>query len=267
MKPELILQADILDIIFENRNKDYGAYLLRKDYNRRMKMAMSGVLLLVALIFITGYWKRPDHKFHSGLIGKVDTVILTPPPRIEPPPTEPPKQKIATVRNPSFVLTAEPTADTLPTIDDLDKDVRIGLKTVDGTPAVSDAPPPEQPNENHNYSVSETPKQKVEILDHAEIMPEFPGGYAAFSRFLSKNLRMPEDALQPGQKIKILVRFVVGKEGELSNIQFMEAYGEVFEHEVLRVMKKMPKWRPGQQNGEFVQVYFKLPIVFDWPDE
>src|SRR5687768_10310812 len=98
-------------------------------------------------------------------------------------------------------------------------------------------------------------------------MPEFPGGQAAFLRFLSKNLRVPEGALEPGQKIKIIVRFVVGKEGELSNMEFLKTSGEVFEQEVLRVLRKMPKWKPGKQNGESVRVYFNLPIVFDVPEE
>jgi protein TonB len=86
-------------------------------------------------------------------------------------------------------------------------------------------------------------------------------------RFLSRHLRVPDEAVEPGQKIKILVQFVVGKDGQISNIQFIQTNGEVFEHEVLRVMKKMPTWRPGMQNGEAVAVYFKLPVIFETQGE
>ena len=268
MKPELILQADILDIIFEGRNKEYGAYKLRKDYERRMHKAMLAVSLLAAGIFLMNFWNGSNkEKNLSGRVVVIDSVVLAPPPVSDPPPVEPPKQKIASIKNATFVLTNDPDTDTMPTIEDLEKDVLIGLKTEDGVPPISDVPPPNQGYDSAAKVVGEKPKEKDQILRHAEIMPEFPGGQAAFMRFLSRNLRVPENALEPGQKIKILVRFVVGKEGELSNIQFHETNGEVLEQEVLRVLKKMPKWKPGSQNGERVQVYFNLPIIFDAPEE
>ncbi|MBC7826357.1 MAG: TonB family protein [Chitinophagaceae bacterium] len=269
MKPELILQADILDIIFENRNKEYGAYNLRKEYDARMKKAMLGVLLLAAGIFLMNYWNQSGNKFNSsGSVIVIDSVVIAPPPVTKPPaPVEPPKQKIPIIRNPTFVITSDPVTDTIPTVQELDHDVLIGSKTQTGEPAISDVPAPEVQGTGTEKVPVETPKDKSEILVVAEIMPEFPGGQAAFIRFLSKNLRVPDNALEPGQKIKILVRFVVGREGELTNIQFIETNGEVFEQEVLRVMRKMPKWKPGRQNGENVQVYFKLPIVFDVPEE
>jgi protein TonB len=269
MKPESILHADILDIIFDGRNKEYGAYKLRKDYEKRMRKAMLGVSLLAAVIFLTNFWNGSKKKNEvSGRLIVIDSVVIAPPPSNPPPPLEPPKQKIASIKNPTFVLTNDPDTDTMPTVDELNNDVQIGLKTEIGIASISDAPPPD-----HNYDsgtaklTEEKPKPKEETLRHAEIMPEFPGGQAAFMRFLSRNLRVPENALEPGQKIKLIVRFVVGKEGELSNMQFLQSSGEVFEHEVLRVLKKMPKWNPGSQNGEKVRVYFNLPIIFDAPEE
>lgn len=154
------------------------------------------------------------------------------------------------------------------TIDDLDKDVKIGLTTEKGAPDFLDGPPPEPGTGNTlpNEPV-ESARQKDEVLVKAEIMPEFPGGQAALMRFLSKNLRVPEGALDPGQKLKILVRFVVGKEGELLTVQFPGTNGEVFRQEVTRVLNKMPKWKPGSQNGEKVSVYFTLPIIFNEVEE
>lgn len=266
MKPELILRADILDIIFEGRNKEYGAYNLRKEYNGRMSKAMTGVLILVAGIFIMNSNRSNVRESSSGPV-IIDSISIAPPPFADPLPAQPPKQKMASIKNPTFVLTNDPVTDTIPTVDDLDNDVRIGLKTESGEPAISDAPPPGQDNGIQAAVPVEKPTEKEEILKYSEVMPEFPGGQAAFIRFLSKNLRVPDNALDPGQKIKIIVRFVVDKEGELSNIQFLQTKGEVFEHEVVRVLNKMPKWKPGMQNGEKVKVYFNLPIIFDAPEE
>ena len=119
MKPELILQADILDIIFEDRNKEYGAYNLRKDYNGRMMKSMSGVVLLVTGIFVINYFNDTDNKSNPFITGPIsDTVTLLPPSALEPPPPiEPPKQQVATIRNPTFVLSNEAITDTLPTIE------------------------------------------------------------------------------------------------------------------------------------------------------
>ncbi len=270
MKPESILHADILDIIFDGRNKEYGAYRLRKDYENRMRKAMLTVSLLVVVAFLMNFWNGSKKKENVLSMPLVDDslVIVNILPSEPPPPLEPPKEKPATIKNPTFVLTNDVDTDTMPTVEALDNDVQIGLKTEVGVPSTSDAPPLER---GYDSTAGKKPevraKPKDEIVRHAEIMPEFPGGQAAFMRFLSKNLQVPENALEPGQKIKVIVRFVVGKEGELSDMQFLQSNGEVFEQEVLRVLNKMPRWKPGSQNGEKVRVYFHLPIIFDVPGE
>jgi len=268
MKPELILQADILDIIFEDRNKEYGAYKLRKDYNGRMIRAMLAVVILVTVLFIMKYWNPSDTKFISStLVNISDTVIISPPPIESPPAVEPPKLKVATIKNPSFVISTDPETDTLPTIEELGNEVAIALNNQEGEPNISIESPTVESKGDIESIPEKTPVEKPEIYTLVEFMPEFPGGQAAFIRFLSKNLKVPEEAMEPGQKLKVMVQFVIGKEGEISHIEFIETSGEVFEQEVLRVMKKMPMWKPGFQNGERVSVYFKLPVVFEVPEE
>ena len=272
MKPELILQADILDIIFEGRNKDYGAYELRRGYSIRMKKALYGVFGIVIALFIF-------NSFNFLSVNKPVTIENISPPdillkRIEvklpdlPKPIEFSEIKRATIKNTTPLIVNEDEIPPLPEIKKLADDVLIGTETIDGLPGEILAPPAKSLGVGDAQPVSiESPKQKVEILTHSEIMPEFPGGQAAFMRFLSKNLRVPEGSLEAGQQVKVFVRFVVGTEGELSNMEFIHATGEVFEHEVIRVMRKMPKWKPGIQNGEKVSVYFTLPIIFQKPEE
>ncbi|HEX4850891.1 MAG TPA: TonB family protein, partial [Puia sp.] len=81
------------------------------------------------------------------------------------------------------------------------------------------------------------------------------------------NLRVPKDVLETGQKVKVVVKFVVDKEGIVRDFEVMEHGGNDFDEEVLRVMKKMPHWKPGMQNGRNVAVYYYLPVTFQGPDE
>jgi protein TonB len=270
MKPELILQADILDIIFEGRNKEYGAYDLRREYNRTMLKALAVVVLLVAGIAVLNYLQRSQEKLNvSRVIPVLDTIILDPAPVVElPRPATPIQRNVATIKHPTFILTNEQVTDSFPTINELAKEAAIGLESKPGAPAIAfDAPSEERNETKKEVVVSEAVKKETKVFDRTEIMPEFPGGQAAFTRFMSKHLRMPDETVQPGERVKILVQFVVVKEGEISDIKFLQTTGEVFEHEVLRVMKKMPRWKPGMQNGEKVSVYFRLPVVFDIPVE
>ncbi|HTJ11069.1 MAG TPA: energy transducer TonB, partial [Dinghuibacter sp.] len=99
-----------------------------------------------------------------------------------------------------------------------------------------------------------------------EKMPEFPGGEEALRRFFMRYLQTP-DELESGAKVKVMIRFVVGKDGSLSAYAVQQSGGQIFDNEVVRVLKKMPKWTPGIQNGKPVAVYFSLPVTFMRGDE
>jgi protein TonB len=90
---------------------------------------------------------------------------------------------------------------------------------------------------------------------------EFPGGMAAWLNFLNRNLRVP-DELQAGEQKKVVVRFLVSEEGNISKFEIVQSAGRVFDNEVIRVLKKMPKWKPAQQNGQNISVAFMQPVIF-----
>lgn len=270
MKPELILQADILDIVFEGRNKEYGAYDLRKHYGVRMSKAMAGVFLLVCATFGVAFLPSSrDEICTKGQIIPPD-VFLEPVniPKEEQPGPKIPPVKQATIQHATPLIVQDDVDEPVPEISQLTRDIAIGTENIEGPPATT-VPAPLAPSadEGGNKPVEEIVDGREKILQSSEVMPEFPGGQAAFIRFLSRNLRVPDDQLEEGQRLKVIVRFVVGKDGELSNLVFLQSGGEAFEREVLRVMKKMPKWKPGSQNGENVAVYFNLPIIFDNAEE
>ena len=98
-------------------------------------------------------------------------------------------------------------------------------------------------------------------------MPEFPGGLHALSRFLTKHLKVPEEIDEPGTRVRILVHFVVDRDGSLKSVQCNDSIPSVYEKEIRRVFAKMPKWNPGSQHGKLVSVYYDLPIIFEIPDQ
>lgn len=272
MKPEMILQADVLDIIFDNRNKEYGAYELRCHYERRLKKSIAVVFLLIALSILFFYWS--NNISHNKIISKIfpltDTVSLTTidlDKKIIQPEIQPVQRRhIATVQNTKYVIVPDKAVTKpSPTFEQIEIN-KIGTETKPGNLVGDIVQPASDANGNNNNSIepaSETPT----VLEHADFMPEFPGGMEALQRFLSRNLKMPREDLEPGTKIPTLVRFVVDKDGVITGIEFEKSGGKDFDNEVARVVKKMPQWKPGKQNGKNVAVYFKLPVIFQVPDE
>ena len=96
-------------------------------------------------------------------------------------------------------------------------------------------------------------------------MPEFPGGQAAFIKFLQRNLNQPSD-FEEGEKVTVIAKFVVNAEGNIVDIDIIKNGRSDLDQEVIRVIKKMPRWKAGMQNGRAVPVYYKVPITFVSPD-
>ncbi len=278
MNPDLILKADVLDIIFENRNKDYGAYELRTRYNKRLKKAMTIMFSIVAvccsLIYVDNrfFHDKIRQQFFSSFIDSVDLSKLPPTKKVEvikPKTANIPHQDIATIRSttPLIVQQIKP-IDPTPTVDDIIKS-QIGSQTKAGELPGDNVSITAHGNDNDNDNSKETKTESAEpiIFESPEYMPEFPGGEEALKRFLSKNIRAPKEDIDPGKKIRVLEKFVVDEQGNISNIQIIQSGGADFDNEVMRVLKKMPKWKPGKQNGRNVAVYFTIPVIFQSQDE
>ena len=265
MKPELILKADMLDILFENRNKDYGAYTLRRDYNGRLMRGIA-VMFSVVLLFIAGtYWKA-DKKSVGNLI-----TFLGPDPELTKVEIEkfkipdPPKvQRAASIQHNIPIIVKE-TNTTVAELKDLEKDVLIGNETREGPAPVNNAPSSPEPIVAPAAPIE--PPKEPEILTRSEIMPEFPGGDGAMRRFLQRNMRFDFENMEAGSRIEIRCRFVVDKDGKVKGIEITKTGGRnEFDKEVTRVLAKMPDWKPGSQNGRNVAVYFTIPVIVEVPE-
>ena len=106
------------------------------------------------------------------------------------------------------------------------------------------------------------PDDSLEVFNMAEQMPSFVGDENALYTFLSKHIIYPLSAKENNVEGKVVVKFIVEKDGAVSNIEILRKLGFGCDEEVIRLIKSMPKWIPGKQNGKLVRVYFTLPIVF-----
>jgi protein TonB len=270
MNAQNIAAANLLDIVFDGRNKAYGAYQLRRSYNKRLTTAMGSVLFVTALIFVTsmlanGVKKESSVKFKINELELIK-VKEEPKPVIPPPVQEaPPARQIETVRInvplivPDNQVTPE---DAIPTVDDV-KDAQIGNVNVHGDPfdGTVIAPP-----ENVGTGLSVAPVSKTEDYEKVWLVvenpAEFPGGIEGWKRYLERNLMYPESAIEAETQGAVRVQFIVDKEGQISEVVALNDPGQGIADEAVRIIKKGPKWKPAEQNGHKVIYRHIQTIVF-----
>lgn len=252
-----LLKSQWLEIVFEGRNKIYGAYELRKTNGRTtIKSFIIGAFIFTLLVSLPVLANLiPDGSEDVTLDQKITTVKLPPKEQpkenLPPPPPPPPKQDQVKFVKPE-VAKAEEVTEEPPKLEEI-KDKKIGAETIKGDP---DAELTVEP-------VGNGPSQVVEedntIYNTAgiEVKPDFPGGLDKFYKFIGKNFQVPEEE---GLKGKIFVTFVVEKDGSLTDIKVIRDIGYGTGKEAIRVLKSCPKWNSGEQNGKKVRVLFSLPI-------
>ena len=266
--PQFILNADVLDIVFDGRNKEYGAYELRRSYNRRLTKAIlitSSVLLLMFVgCGIVG--RTQGEKVRSPQVDDVDLTALKD--HVEPPALPPPPKPIVPqVAMKAFtvpkIVKEVPENERPPEQEQLD-DVKIGTVNMDGNKDEGIVAPA-GPVGDGGKGVVEVPKKESDdaIFVPIEFEAQFPGGMAAWARFLNKNLHFPDDAQNNGIQGKVVVQFVVDREGNVSDVEAISGPEQGgLREEAVRVIKKSGKWVPGNQNGKAVKSYKRQPVTF-----
>jgi periplasmic protein TonB len=257
-----ILKADVLDILFEHRNKAYGAYPLRKHYNQRLTLSLGMALSTILLLFLfNGIEKAKDD---AGFVSRdVDLKSLVQPELKQPELPRPKLPSAAPMAQRKFVdqfhITNEEIIQSMPAMSDLgqsvsgETDVPGETGTVlTGTGNSAGTEPP-----------AATPPSKEAPLQRE---PEFPGGMQAWVNFLNRNLRVPDD-LEAGEKKTVLIRFLVDIDGSVNGFEVVQSGGRAYDQEVIRVLKKMPKWKPAIQNNLPVVCNFTQPVTFMGLDE
>lgn len=262
------------DIVFEGKNKSYGAYEMRQSSTKRHLIAFGAMLLLVAIIAalpsIVSTVKAATTAPNEGYDGEytMATIVdITPP--IEEPKIpdmvvpEPPKLIAAEMRFVPPTIVEDELVDpdkALTSMEDLTKSkITIGKhQMLEGS---LDKEAVRLDDIREFEKVVEPVKEKGPVTI-AEVMPQFPGGEKEMYSYINTNLKYPTIAQENAIQGKVTIRFVVGKSGEILDAQILKGFDIACDKEALRVVKSMPRWIPGKQNGVPVQVYFTLPITF-----
>ncbi|MCW3111633.1 MAG: hypothetical protein JWR18_29 [Segetibacter sp.] len=271
MEVNKILNADILDIIFEGKNKEYGAYELRKTYNRRIMTAMVVMAVLCLLIFLSQLFAGDGDKDKNKIIVqdvqlediKKEEKKVEPPPPPPPPKPEPPKVEITKFTPPKIVKDEE-VKEPPPPQEKLEE-TKIGTINQEGKKDEGFVAPPV---EEKGTGVVEAPKKVEEDYDKVftkvEKEAKFPGGMDGWKRYLERNLNanVAADDGAPTGNYTVKVQFIVDKEGGISNVQAIEVPKACPScgPEAVKVIKKGPKWEPAVQNGRNV-IYQAIQYV------
>lgn len=271
-----ILTADILDIIFEGRNKEYGAYELRKTYNKRLITAVISMLAICLLVFLSTILAKvvAPKKQTQILVQDVQLADVKQeekkpePPPPPPPKQEPPKVEITKFTPPKIVKDEEVKEDEKPPETEELEDTKIGTINQEGEKTDVVAPPVEQ-----STGVVEAPKAQEEDYDKefktVQIEAKFPGGTSAWQKYLERNLNSntPVDNGAPPGNYTVIVSFLVDKNGNISEVQSLNDPGYGTSEEAVRVIKRGPAWTPAVQNGRNVIYRQKQSITFQVSEE
>lgn len=264
-----LYNPDWIELVFTNRNKSYGAYELRQHYSSTMVKAM-GVgfvtVITVALLYNVSLKRIADDV--PPIADKIVVVHLkdlkiekTVAPKATP---EKPLPSVTTQKLSSFVVSSKHVVDEPPVISHLIE--AIGPSNTPGTNTT--------PAANVVDPVDGTGKGSAPVNDESihnksglETMPEPVGGAAAWSKFLNRNLRFPSEAQDAGKSGRVLVSFVIEKDGRLSALTIENGAGFGMDEEALRVLRLAKPWKPGIQNGQPVRVRYTIPMNFQLSEQ
>lgn len=267
MEANKILQSDLLDIIFEGRNKSYGAYELRHSYNRRIKVAVI-TMACICLVFITGVLlaNSGGKKMNEPVFATEVKLTSVQDPEKEKPLPEPVKPEPVEVHTiadtPPIILPDPQVPETeVPNVDDLEN-VQISTQNREGEDIERVAPPIEVSTGQAELPVKQKEEEPTFITIQSEA--KFPGGADAWRIYLERNLNtnMPVDNGAAAGNYTVIVSFVVDKDGNISDVQALNDPGYGTAQEAIRVIKKSKQWTPALQNGRNVTYRQKQSITF-----
>ena len=268
-----------VEMVFAGKNKEYGAYQLRKGTSGRNIKSL--LILVIAAALVGGFlaWKVIEQKQaeeQQAYMEAMELAKLQQQAKKEEKKKEPVKPKIEPKKE--IPVARETQKFTAPVIkkdelvkeenqvkqmDQLDAKVAVGTKDEEGVKdrtveavrsdiAVAAPPPPPAPK----------PEVSNKVFDVVEEMPSFPGGQAALMSFLSSNIKYPVVAQENGVQGRVIVGFVVERDGSITDVKVMRSVDPSLDREAQRVVRAMPRWKPGKQNGSAVRVKYTVPVVF-----
>ncbi|WP_439584057.1 TonB family protein [Dyadobacter bucti] len=265
----LAMEKSLNDIVFEGRNKLYGAYALRKGYSQTMQRSvLMGVTLFLLMVMLPNLYARlvPEPKASDiAYVVEAKPIDIVPEEMPKVLPKEEPAPVAKTVKSVQFVVLPDNQVEIEnipPSVEELET-AQPGQETVDGVENLDIvAPPVVAAKPAASSVVGVEPLKEETFLGNVEQAPEYRGGLAAMGAFLQKNLKYPSQAAKAGIEGRVFVEFTVGSDGKVENVKSLKGIGFGCDEEAVRVVQLMKNWNPGKQAGVPVRVRFTLPIAF-----
>ena len=256
--------TDRLQLVFANRNQDYGAFTLRRDHEKTVLIAflsacLIGTLIATSPLIYNRYFTETEA---TTEITRSIEYNIPEQEKIEETPEEKPAEKIeqkpeptpSTIRDLVPIVVDKTTTDSI-----LPQDILItvttGTKTSDGDSTIADILPIDVGDENSGGGAAK-------VYDFVEEMPSYPGGDAAMMAYLQRKINYPTIARETNVQGTVYLSFIVDKQGAITDVKVKRGIGAGCEEEAIRVIKSMPSWTPGKSNGRPVFVNYVLPITF-----
>lgn len=267
MKVDLLSKA-WCDLVFEGRNKDYGAYVLRRDHGRYLLYGLCGALLLLFLLFVPPllYWGLQRHLAQQEALKSVTNLS-------ELDEIEALRQKnlraVATAVRPRMRVNKAAIRFRPSIAPDAGADLLVGTDALsdenDAESAAAQTDVVEVPDSlaaYENETDPATPDQAPTALQVVEEMPQFPGGLGALMRWLDRNIHYPAYCVQNKIEGEVRVSFIVDKNGRIVEPQVVQDVHPFLDREALRCVRRMPHWQPGRVHGKVSMVRVTIPVVF-----
>ena len=269
-----LLDNNWVDLVFEGRNKEYGAYVLRKETGKRnLKSMLLVFAVIIAIMAAVAAKVAIENAFPKKVAMETDVELSKLAQKKEAKvekkaPVKVEEQKVVEKVKSSVKFTppvikkdseVKPEEE-LKSQEDLNKTkTAIGSFDVKG----NDEAGGEVLKAKEVIAQPEPPKEEeTKVFDVVEVMPSFPGGQAALFEWLSKNIKYPVVAEENGVQGRVIVTFVVERNGSITDVQVVKSVDPSLDKEAVRVVKAMPHWIPGKQNGSAVRVKYTLPVTF-----
>ncbi len=263
-----VYRQEWLELVFENRNKEYGAYIIRKEQSAYLQkgllIAVFGFSLMILLFYAYNNFNDKPVKTADKIIDvKLDKIFIPKDEIVKPPEQQKQEQKQTEkvkLTDNIIVTKDELVKEEPPTIEKI-KEATIASENSSGEKSIEINPIIETKGDEKGglKSIEGNPNQ---VYDFVAESPEFSGGMKAWAKFLNNNLNYPAAARENNIQGRVILSFVIEKDGTLSQIKVVQGIGGGCDDEAIRVLKKAPKWTPGRQNGQAVRVQFTLPIYF-----
>ncbi|MDR1882473.1 MAG: TonB family protein [Prevotella sp.] len=264
--------AEWCDVVFEGKNKQYGAYRLRQSSSKRHIVAFLVVFLFAAFVSALPGLVNEIKKFAQSQSGPMDEAyeMSNIPVEQEIPEENIIKQETAPPP-PPLKSTVKFVPPTIAKDEEVADDKMIGQEEIQETKIQISVADVKGTDDKHGIDIAELREHKQIVEEKpveekpfvtVEQMPSFPGGETEMYKFIADNLKYPVVAQESGIHGRVTLRFVVTKTGVISDVTVIRGFDPSCDKEAVRVIKAMPKWIPGKQNGLNVPVYFTLPVIF-----